>query len=385
MDAHYPEYRKAPLNNRMIVFESMWGAKFSCNPRAIYEYVQEHHPEYECVWIFTDERTPITGNGRRVRMGSLEYYKVLAEAKYLVNNVNFEDDYIKRDGQIEIQTMHGTPLKTLGFDVTDELPTPEDRKRLERRVSRWNYLVVQGAFMKEKADPIYHYKGDILETGYPRTDGLYQKADTDDIKDRLGIPKDKKVILYAPTWRVRGNFDMALDLDRMREELSDEYVLLIRIHYFASAGYTVPADNKFIFNVNDYANAEDLYKISDMMITDYSSIMFDYALLDKPLIFFTYDLKSYASSTRGVYFDIRTEAPGPIVYTTDELISTLGNLDAEMQKVSDRVQAFKDKYLTYECPTSAKKIVRKAIKPNYFVSSYYRAIRSIKSFIRKIR
>ena len=385
MDKYYPEYCKAPLNNRMIVFGSMWGSKFSCNPRAVYEYIQEHHPEYECVWIFTDERTPITGNGRRVRIGSLEYYKVLAEAKYLVNNVNFEDDYIKRDGQIEIQTMHGTPLKTLGFDVKDEMPTVEDQRRLERRVSRWNYLVVQGEFMVEKADPIYHYTGEMLRTGYPRTDGLYRSSDTDDIRSRLGIPKDKKVILYAPTWRVRNSFDMALDLEKMRKAFSDEYVLLIRIHYFASSGYTVPADNKFIFNLNDYANAEDLYKISDMMITDYSSIMFDYALLNKPLIFFAYDLNSYAGATRGVYFDIRTEAPGPIVYTTEELIDTINNLDSELAKVAGRAQAFKDRYLTYECPNSAKKVVKTTIKPNGLVSLYHRTIRDAKIILRKLR
>ena len=385
MDKYYPEYRKEPLNNKMIVFESMWGCKFSCNPRAIYEYMQKYHPDYECVWIFEDERTPINGDGRRVRRGSLEYYKVLAEAKYLVNNVNFEDDYIKRDGQIEIQTMHGTPLKTLGFDVADEFPTIEDQKRLECRVARWNYLVVQGEFMKSKAYQIYHFDGNILETGYPRTDGLYKEADIDDIKSRLGIPKDKKVILYAPTWRVKNSFDMALNLEKMREELGDEYVLLIRIHYFASSGYTVPADNKFIFNMNDYANAENLYKISDIMITDYSSIMFDYALLDKPLIFFAYDLKSYASSTRGVYFDIRTEAPGPIVYTTDELIDTVKNLDSEMDKVKDRAQAFKDKYLTYECPNSSEKVVKEVIKPSRFVSSFYRMKRTFKNLINKIR
>ena len=359
----YPQYRKEPINNKLILFESMWGSKFNCNPRAIYEYIDKKYPEFKCVWALNDEHIPITGRGARVRRGSLEYYKVLAEAKYLVNNVNFVDDYIKRDGQIEIQTMHGTPLKTLGFDVPDELLTIEERQQFERKTERWNYLVVQGKFMEEKAYPIYHYRGKILKTGYPRTDGLYKEADVDDIKSRLGIPKDKKVILYAPTWRVRGNFDMALDLDKMREELGDEYVLLIRIHYFASAGYTVPADNKFIFNMNDYANAENLYKITDIMITDYSSIMFDYALLGKPLIFFAYDLENYAGATRGVYFDIRTEAPGDVVYTTEEVINAVKSADRPSAEMLQRAQAFRKKYLTYECADSCKKTVNEAMRP----------------------
>lgn len=372
MEQHYEEFRKGPINEKMIVFESMWGTKFSCNPRALYEYIQKHHPDYECVWILTDERIPITGNGRRVKRGSLEYYKVLAEAKYLVNNVNFEDDYIKRDEQIEIQTMHGTPYKTLGLDVTSDFPNTGVVEKYIARNKRWNYLIVQGKFTEDKAYDMFRCDCKMLETGYPRCDALYKSANVKKIKQSLSIPLDKKVILYVPTWRVRNHFDMELELDKMKKELSDEYVLLIRIHHLCSNGYEIPADNKFIYNLNDYTNLEDLFKISDVLITDYSSIMFDYALLDKPMIFFTYDLKSYSGATRGVYFDITTEAPGPLVYTTDELIDTIKNLDEEINKVMPRAQAFKDKYLTYECADSAKKIVEEVIKPKHISPTLYK-------------
>jgi CDP-glycerol glycerophosphotransferase len=101
-----------------------------------------------------------------------------------------------------------------------------------------------------------------------------------------------------------------------------------------------------------------------MMITDYSSVMFDYALLNKPMMFFTYDLESYSEDTRGVYFDISKEAPGPLVFTTDELISAVKNIDEEIKKIEKRVSDFYDKYLTYECGESAKKVVEEVIKPS---------------------
>lgn len=144
----YERYRTEPINDKLIVFESMWGRKYSCNPRALYEYIDKHYPEYECVWSLVDECTPIKGKGRRVRRLSPEYFHWLATAKYFVNNVNFHDHYVKREGQMEIQTMHGTPLKTLGLEGPGEFPTSGLVDAYLRRTARWDYLVVQGQFME---------------------------------------------------------------------------------------------------------------------------------------------------------------------------------------------------------------------------------------------
>ena len=364
MSESYPKYREEPLNDKLILFESIWGTKYSCNPQAIYEYIDKYYPQYECVWSFKDPRTPIKGNARRVRRESLEYYKVLATAKYLVNNVNFEEDYVKREGQIEIQTMHGTPLKSLGLDVESDFKTIQQRDRFIEKCARWDHLIVQGKFVEDMAYQMYRFEKNILKTGYPRTDVLYLKKDVDSIKKAIGIPLDKKVILYAPTWRTRDSFDMQLDLEKARKELGDNYVLLIRLHHLCAKGYDVPADNEFIFDLTNYTDVQELYHISDMMITDYSSVMFDYALLNKPMMFFTYDLESYSEDTRGVYFDISKEAPGPLVFTTDELISAVKNIDEEIKKIEKRVSDFYDKYLTYECGESAKKVVEEVIKPS---------------------
>ena len=163
--------------------------------------------------------------------------------------------------------------------------------------------------MEDKAVQCFDFHREILKTGYPRTDVLYHTdaEKVKQIKRQLGLPLDKKVILYAPTWRVRNRFEMQMDLEKMRKHLANEYILLVRLHHFCATGYEIPADGEFIFDLNAYNCVEDLYQISDLLITDYSSIMFDYALLHKPMLFFTYDLEEYSQQLRGVYVDIEKE------------------------------------------------------------------------------
>lgn len=383
---NYPKYREEPIDPMTIVFESMWGAKYSCNPQHLYEYIDKNYPEYKCVWSLNDARTPIKGNGIRVRRGSQEYYHYLATAKYFVNNVNFETAYVKREGQIEIQTMHGTPLKTLGLDVKEDFKNENNRRIYIEKNSRWDYLLVQGEFMKGKAYDCYAFEKKILEYGYPRTDILFNADEKQikNIKKSLGIPLDKKIILYTPTWRKKGAFDMQLDLEKMRERLGDEYIVIVRLHHLCTPNDAVEADNRFVFDLHSYRSVEDLYLISDILITDYSSVMFDYALLDKPMLFYTYDLADYRDNLRGLYVDIEKEAPGPLVFNTDELINAIENIDAEMDKCRDKITAFKEKYLTYENGESCKLIVNEVMKPSTVIHHYSKIKRKIGRIIRKI-
>lgn len=362
----YPKFREEPINDKQIIFESMWGSKYSCNPQHLYEYIDKNYPQYECIWVLKDEFTPINGNAIKVRRGSLEYFHYLATAKYLVNNVNFEDAYVKRDGQIEIQTMHGTPLKTLGLDVTADFASDSLQEKYIAKNSRWNYLLVQGKFMEGKAYDCYRFEKEILKFGYPRTDELFNvdQSKVEAIKRELGLPLDKKIILYTPTWRKEGGFDMEMDIEKMRKELSNEYILLIRIHHLCAPGDAINVDNEFAYDLHSYRCVEDLYLISDILITDYSSVMFDYALLNRPMLFFTYDLEDYRDKLRGLYVDIEKEVPGPLVFNTDEIINSIKNIDTVLEDNKDRIEAFKQKYLTYENGSSCEKIVDYVIKPS---------------------
>ena len=176
------------------------------------------------------------------------------------------------------------------------------------------------------------------------------------LKEKLGLPKDKKVIMYAPTWRVRDKFELMLDLEKMKEKFSDEYVLILRLHHFSAKGWKgVPADG-FVYDLTDYESIEDLYIITDILITDYSSVMFDYAVLDRPMLFFTYDLDEYRDKLRGFNIDIEKEAPGPLLYTSDEVLDAIEHLDETIENSKQRVDAFHEAYIPYECENSSEKV-----------------------------
>lgn len=361
----YKLMRKLPINKKRILFESWWGEKYHCNPRYLYEYIDKNHPEYECVWSLNDEHTPINGNGKRVRKNTLKYFYYLATSKYFVNNVNFQDHYVKRDGQIEIATMHGTPLKTLGFDVPGELETKKKEENFTRRCSRWNYLTVQSDFVADVTKSCYHYDKELLKVGYPRTDILFTKnneKDINEIKEKLGLPLDKKVILYAPTWRIRNKFDLMLDLKSFKKNLSDDYVLILRIHPFAVKGWDQPETDDFVYDFSAFDSAEELYLVSDLLITDYSSVMFDYAILDRPIILFTYDMEEYKDKLRGMYIDIREHKPGPILYTSEEVEDAIINIDETEKEFKVFRDKFREKFNQYECEDSSKKVFERMFK-----------------------
>lgn len=385
LEEKYTEYRKLPIKKNRIVFESMQGKEYNCNPQAIYEYIDRHYPEYECIWAFDDAHHPITGNAKRVRRGSLKYYYYLATTKYLVNNVNFPDEYVKREGQIEVQTMHGSPLKTFGLEIPGELPAQKDRERFIKKSARWDYLVVQGTFTANKSLDCFGVKTEIMHTGYPRTDVLYaassQKIEA--IKQKLNIPQDIKVVLYAPTWRIRNVFDMQLDIEKFRQELGDDYVLLVKIHPFSANGFTVPTDDKYVFDMKNYASIEDLYLITDIFITDYSSALFDFVLTGKPMIFYLYDIKEYTENLRGMYFDIEKEAPGPLAYDNDQLIHAIKNIDKAMDECSDRIKEFYNTYVNYECENSSQKVVEILLKErNTAKNKVLRSLARAKRFLK---
>jgi CDP-glycerol glycerophosphotransferase len=271
--------------------------------------------------------------------------------------------------------------------VDADFPTNRSRELYIEKNSRWNYLIVQSDFMVEKAKACFMFEKEYLKTGYPRTDILFDDNayDNEKIKEAIGIPKDKKVVLYLPTWRVKNRFNMQLDLEQMREKLGDDYVILVRIHHFCANGYTVPADNEFIFDLTAYRCVEELYRISDIMITDYSSVMFDFALLNKPMIFYTYDLEEYSEELRGLYVDIVKEAPGPLVYDTSQVIDVILNIASQTEKCSDRIDSFKKKYLTYECGNSCEKVVQEVFKPTRFSNKMALKKRKIKNALKPLR
>ena len=210
----------------------------------------------------------------------------------------------------------------------------------------------------------------MLETGYPRNDILYTKGDEKErlikeIKGELSVPEDKKVILYAPTWRDdefygsgQYKFTLQLDLDRLQKEFGDEYVVVLRTHYYVVDALDLTPYKGFVYNGSTYNDIARLYLISDVLITDYSSVFFDFANLRRPMLFFMYDLEKYRGTLRGFYFDAEAELPGPILQTNDEMVEAIANLDRISQEYKEKYDIFYEKYCGWEDGTSTEKVVK---------------------------
>ena len=172
----------------------------------------------------------------------------------------------------------------------------------------------------------------------------------------MGLPKDKKVILYAPTWRLRNKFDLMIDLDSFKKSLSDEYILILRLHHFSASGWKQPPEDDFIYDLTNYDSIEELFLVSDILVTDYSSVMFDYAILDRPVFLFTYDMEEYRDKLRGMYFDIEELAPGPIVYTSKELEEAIINIDKTEKETKVLRERFQREFVPFERANSSERI-----------------------------
>lgn len=275
-------FLKKPLNENWIIFESFFGKSYSDSPKYIYEYLAKNYPDkYRFIWVI-NKKTEIPYKHKEIKRFSLGYYYYLARCKYLVFNGRQPVWMVKREGNIFLQTWHGTPLKKLVFDIDDiSSATPKYKQQVYKQSREWDYLIAPNAFSSETFRRCFMFDKTMLETGYPRNDILHapdRKQIAVHIKKKLRIPEDKKVILYAPTWRddefyAKGQykFELHLNLEMMRRELGQEYVLLLRTHYFIADSIDVSALEGFAHNVSKYNDISELYLISDILITDYSS------------------------------------------------------------------------------------------------------------------
>lgn len=235
-------FNKQKINDKRVVFESFSGDFYTDNPKYLYEYMYDNYrDDFEFVWVINNKKTEIKGNPIKVKRFSLKYHKLMATSKYWVTNTRQAGRLSKRPQQVLISTWHGTPLKKLGYDMGNiYLNNPRTKETYFNDSSMWDYFISPNKFSSAILKRAFAYDGEMLETGYPRNDILYN-ADEDminQIKENLNLPKDKKIILYAPTWRDDDAYDVAkvkfkikLDLDKLEKYVSDEYMVLVRNHY----------------------------------------------------------------------------------------------------------------------------------------------------------
>ncbi len=363
-------FLKRAILTDTILFESFFGKSYSDNPKYIYEYLAKNfRNEYKCIWVIDKKNTDIPYKHKKIKRYSLLYYYYLARSKYFVFNSRQPEWTVKRKKTFFLQTWHGTPLKKLVFDMDDiTSASPKYKQQVYKQSRAWDYLIAPNAFCSETFRRCFMYENKMLETGYPRNDIMHTKDKEEiaaGIRKRLGIPLDKKTILYAPTWRDdefyrkgQYKFELQLDLKRMYERLGDQYAVLLRTHYFIADSLDVSTYGGFAYNLSKYDDISELYLISDILITDYSSVFFDYANLKRPMLFFTYDLEKYRDILRGFYLDIEKEVPGPLLYTTDEVIDAVQSIDEVSREYKQRYDEFYHRFCEWEDGHAAEKVVK---------------------------
>jgi CDP-glycerol glycerophosphotransferase len=354
---YYPVQRRMPLRDA-VFFTSWKGKQCSDNPLGIAEELRRQGDDREHIWAVADWSTPAPSGATVVLHGSEEYYTALARSRYVIANDDMHYFYRKRDGQVYLQTWHGTPLKRIGFDI--ERPQFASGRsyftQLANDVAQWDALISPNPFSTPIMRHAFRFEGDIWQTGYPRNDILARDdsaALAASVRRRLGLPDGKRVVLYAPTWRDnqyyasgRYRFDLRLDLERAWQVLGPDYVILVRGHHQAADDVTAGERPGFALDVTRYPEVSELFLASDILVTDYSSVMFDFAVTGRPMIFFTYDLEQYRDELRGFYFDFEAEAPGPLLATSDEVLAAIGDLGTAEAGYGAAYQAFVTKY----CP-----------------------------------
>ncbi|MDY3096163.1 CDP-glycerol glycerophosphotransferase family protein, partial [Methanobrevibacter sp.] len=368
-------YNKKPTQDNKIIFISFGGKYYSDSPKYLYEYLYNNYGDkFEYVWVINDPTVEIPGNPKKVKRYSREYYKEVAQSKYWVTNGRHPGRLRKKEDQVIVSTWHGTPLKRLGLDIGDiYTKNPRIKESYIKNGEEWDYLISPNRYTTNILKSCFAYPRDILQSGYPRNDILYNATDSqvNQIKENLNIPTDKKIILYAPTWRDDEFYDtgsikftLKLELDKLKEAISDEYIVLVRTHYFISNNLDLTPYEGFAFDVSSYNDIAELYLISDMLITDYSSVFFDFANLKRPILYYTYDLDKYEGMLRGFYIDIHEEVPGPLLFTTEEVIDSIKNIDEINDKYKEKYDKFYETYCNVDDGNASKRIVEAVWKNN---------------------
>ncbi|AIV36514.1 bifunctional glycosyltransferase/CDP-glycerol:glycerophosphate glycerophosphotransferase [Streptomyces sp. CCM_MD2014] len=344
----YMAGRSKPLREA-VLYISYNGKQYSDSPRAMHEELLRRGADVEHLWLVRDGQVELPSTVKPVRFQSTEWYDALARCRYIVTNAHLPHWIERRPEQVVVQTWHGTMLKKIGLDIAAPKFNPDYHEQLKQEAANWSMLVSSNRFSTPILKRAMAYDGEIVETGYPRNDYLYasdREEQAAEIRRRIGLPEGKKVVLYAPTWRDdlshrRGQFkfELRLDLEEARRRLGDDHVLMIRRH--SNVVDSIPgAGNGFVFDVSEYPDIADLYLAADLMITDYSSVMFDYAHLRRPMLFFTYDLEHYRDRLRGFYFDFEHDAPGPLIPTSGELIDAIRDIDTVSEKYRAEYEEF---------------------------------------------
>ncbi|MGW6527139.1 bifunctional glycosyltransferase/CDP-glycerol:glycerophosphate glycerophosphotransferase [Streptomyces venezuelae] len=362
---HYPSRRQLPLLDTVLYFDGD-------SPRAVHEELVRRGAGVEHLWVTHDQQTHVPPGAKGVEEHSADWYDALARCRRIVTAGHLPDFFERREGQTVVQTWNGAPLKRIGTDLTDTLYADHGHLDALPKLSRqWDVLISPNRFSTPHLGRALAYEGEVLEAGSPRNDLLFTE-DRDKVaervRDELGIAPDKRIVLYAPTYRDhlayspgRFRYEPALDFRAAESVLGDDHVLLVRKHPLTS-GRLPGARAPFVRDVSAHPRAAELLLLADVLVTDYSSLMFDFAHTGRPMLFHAYDLEHYRDTVRGFYLDFETRAPGPLLASTHEVVEALRDLDAITSRHADAYAAFREAYCDLDDGRAAARVAERLMR-----------------------
>ncbi|WCG22726.1 CDP-glycerol glycerophosphotransferase family protein [Vagococcus lutrae] len=393
----YREFLKQPICKKTILYEVRDGKSITDSPKAIFDYFLQHERDkgWQHIWsvVSTPELKKIMSqyehypNITFVERGSTDYLKWLAQAEYLINNATFPSFFLVRDEQTYINTWHGTPLKKMGLDINQPMNIS---RNVIRNFHMADYLISPNAHTTKMYLDAYRlrggFNGEVLESGYPRIDKMFNTTRFDLSeqfnKFDLVLEADKKILLYAPTWKgtsINAARDDIIQLENevmsLHKGLHNDYQILIKVHPFL---YRRASDSVKLqpFLVPDVLDTNEVLAGTDIIITDYSSIFFDFLVTNKPIIFYAWDEDIYEAS-RGSYFNKET-LPGPICYRIDTVIQTILEETYREADILQRYRNYQQRFVLHEDGNATERYISHIFKKDLVMTPVTEANEKIK-------
>lgn len=343
------------IDEKQALFVVYGGKRYDDSPRFVYEYIKEHpqYKEIKCVWAFIHPNDfDFIPENEKVKIDTISYYMTVLKSKYWITNSSVKRGLsLKENKHVDVFFTHGmTGIKKIGIDMDKNNQSFRSKKQ-----EKFDMIFLTGKKEKEILVKAWQTRPEhFYETGLPRNDELYEidPKKVLAIKEKLKIPPDKKVILYAPTYRefykdssLDNIIKSPFDFEKMSEALSDEYVLVVTAHYLVGKFLGIPNNNTFIINAFDYPYINDLLMIADILISDYSSVVWDYAILERPILCFGYDYDKYVEE-RGTYLNLNDVFLDGVIKTQEKLIEVIKNMN--INKQIERTKQIKEEYVVKE-------------------------------------
>lgn len=355
---------KLTVQKKTILFCSFGGRNFNDSPKAIYDEIcqRKDFNDWNLVWAFVNPDKYEIPRGKKIKIDTLSFFRNLISSKIWVSNTGIDRGIdLLSDRILRVETWHGAPLKKICGEENQNSSTIDPRK-YKGPIDKNTIRCAQSEFDRDIFARVFHADvNSFLLSDLPRNDELltYGEERLHSIRKSFGIDDGKKIILYTPTYReylINKNSEIyiapPLNLYKWEKEFGEQYVLLIRAHYAVSKALDIK-ENNFVKNVSSYSSINDLYAISDIMITDYSSTYFDFSILERPMICFAYDKEEYEEK-RGLYLNLEKDLPCKVCRNEDEVIFEIKNMNSALY--IEAAKEFHKKYAPY-AGSASKKVV----------------------------